>query len=225
MYSYLGVCWSGFCQVDTSWRRENLTWENALIRLCCRHPCGAFSWLVIDVEGPSPLWAVPSLGLGYTRKQTGWSGKSKLVNSISPRSLLQLLPQVYVSGSCLSVLQWTVTQICKSNKPFPPHIDFHHGVYHGNRKQSKTRYLNTHAPCIHMADSFQTSTGNCVSPWSWHLLALFTLLHLIGKKGVDNGAKRSPFCTVKESVGVGSRGGDKTHNGLWEMWVGHRLGS
>lgn len=36
----------------------NREWENAFIRLTCRQPCGLFSWLMIGVAGPNPLWAL-----------------------------------------------------------------------------------------------------------------------------------------------------------------------
>jgi hypothetical protein len=50
---------------DISWGhlgRDNLNYKNASIRLAYRQACGALSWLMTDVGGPSPLWVVPSLG-------------------------------------------------------------------------------------------------------------------------------------------------------------------
>lgn len=57
-----------FCQLDSSYsqlRRGNLRLENASIWLAYWHACGTFSWLTIDEGGPSPLWALPPLGMWY----------------------------------------------------------------------------------------------------------------------------------------------------------------
>lgn len=58
-----------------------------------------FSWLVIVVWGPSPLWMVPALGrwfLGYIRKKAEEAMESKPVNSVPPwllpLPLLERLP-------------------------------------------------------------------------------------------------------------------------------------
>jgi hypothetical protein len=53
------------CQADTTlylpgWKEGNLSWGTTSTRLAAGHGCGAFSSLLTDVGGPSPLWAEPS---------------------------------------------------------------------------------------------------------------------------------------------------------------------
>jgi hypothetical protein len=63
-----------------------------------RSSCGAFSQLVIKVEGPSVGDAIPGLVvLGSIRKQAEQARGSNSVSSISPHLLHQLLPPI----SCL----------------------------------------------------------------------------------------------------------------------------
>lgn len=52
-----------FCQLDTncSHLRRNLKWCAASIRLAYEPVCGTFSWVIIDMGEPSPLWVVPGL--------------------------------------------------------------------------------------------------------------------------------------------------------------------
>lgn len=40
----------------------SLRWRIAQIRLALRHVCKGISWLMMDVGGPIPPWAVPFLG-------------------------------------------------------------------------------------------------------------------------------------------------------------------
>lgn len=50
-----------FCQLDTRHSHlgtRKLSWENAPIDLTHRQACGVFSWIMIDIEGSSPLWPV-----------------------------------------------------------------------------------------------------------------------------------------------------------------------
>lgn len=54
-------CWCLFCQLNTM-GRGNLKWGITSIGLAYEHVCGAFSWFLIDVGRPSPLWVVLSLG-------------------------------------------------------------------------------------------------------------------------------------------------------------------
>lgn len=52
-------CACSVCPLDTNksrLRRGNLSWGMATTRRSCGHVHGAFSWLIIDVWGPSSLW-------------------------------------------------------------------------------------------------------------------------------------------------------------------------
>lgn len=83
--------------------RRDLIWEITLIRLASVHVYGAFSWLVTDAGGPSPLWVVPPLACGpVLYKNSDWveAGKNKPVSSVPPLSRHQFLPR----GSCLEFL-------------------------------------------------------------------------------------------------------------------------
>lgn len=65
------------------------------IRFACRQVCRALSGLMTEVEGPSPLWVVPSLGrwLGATRKKTGQATRHSLVSSTPTYLPIQYLIQ------------------------------------------------------------------------------------------------------------------------------------
>lgn len=51
---------TSFYQVDINYSHLGL--GDVCIRLVCWHVCGTFSRLMINVGGPSPVWAVPALG-------------------------------------------------------------------------------------------------------------------------------------------------------------------
>lgn len=69
---------------------------------------GAFFWLMINAEGPSPVWAGWPLG---KCKKAGWQAmESNPMGSVSPCSLLWILPSV----SCFDPLNsglWSLSRI------------------------------------------------------------------------------------------------------------------
>lgn len=95
-------------------RRGNLPWENASIWLAYRHACGTFSWLTIDEGGPSPLWALPPLGMWYWvyKKVKCTSHEEQASEQPVPWPLPQFQLQIpalssvltFVHGLCLSLV-------------------------------------------------------------------------------------------------------------------------
>lgn len=59
------LCWWVFCQLDTSLSHfekcQPQFKKNAFIRVARRQVCEAFSYLMIDVRGSSPVWVMPPL--------------------------------------------------------------------------------------------------------------------------------------------------------------------
>lgn len=96
--------------------RKNLNWRTLTIRLACRHTSGAFSWLLIDIAVPSPLYA---LGPGLYKTAEHEPGR-KPVSSIPPWSLPQTpalrscpgFPQISQINSCsqVSLSQYFITE-------------------------------------------------------------------------------------------------------------------
>lgn len=82
-----------FCQLDrnlnTSGEREPQLAIDS-IGVACGNVCGGFSWLLIDVGGPSPLWANRSEL--YKDVSPAWAKESKPESNIPAWSLLQFLP-------------------------------------------------------------------------------------------------------------------------------------
>lgn len=70
--------------------------------------CGEFSWLLINIGGLSPLWAVLSLAGGCGICKKGCWGWGPLVSSI-PRWLLLQVPTL---SSCLDISGWEIIK-CK----------------------------------------------------------------------------------------------------------------
>lgn len=88
---------------------------------------GAFSQLMIDVEGATPLWVVSTLGTRFwvgSEKQTDQARRHKLVNTTCPQFLLSSCPAIF--------LLWIVTYV--RNQLFTPLVTFGHGIYHGYGK-------------------------------------------------------------------------------------------
>lgn len=82
-----------FCQRDTSFSGDkNLIWEDVLVRLAYGQIYGAFSWLIINVEGPSPLRVVLRCKGHQAERGLG----SKPVGNVPSRTLFQFL----TPGSC-----------------------------------------------------------------------------------------------------------------------------
>lgn len=109
-------------QPRATWERESE--KMASIRLKCEQGWGAFSWLMIDMGGPTLLWAEPPLSWQSCagRKQTVQVTRSKSVISLSPWLLYQLL----TSGSCPEFLFWLPSVVdsktVKWNTPFTPNV-------------------------------------------------------------------------------------------------------
>jgi hypothetical protein len=65
----LSLLFGGFIFVNNTSNshlgRGNLDWRIASTRLSCGQVCGAFSWLMTDEKGPSPLWVVLALSRRY----------------------------------------------------------------------------------------------------------------------------------------------------------------
>jgi hypothetical protein len=114
-----------FCHFDTNYShlgRQSLSWRNASIR---RHSCGAFSRLMANRVGFSPLWVVPTIGRKF--KETSWAkGTSKTVSSSLHGSCLY--PCL---TSCPDFPQWS-GQI----NPFLPRLLWS-VFYTSNRKQTR----------------------------------------------------------------------------------------
>ena len=106
-------------KLELSERREPLQ------RKCSkRSSCKEFSYLVIDMGGPSPLWVVLSLGrCSWVCKKVG----EQAGGSLPCGFLLQFLPWC----SCPALLWWWMfTWKYQWNKPSSPQATFVHGVYH-----------------------------------------------------------------------------------------------
>lgn len=90
--------------------RQTFNWWIAFFTLACGHIYVAFSWLLIDIGEPIPLWIVPSVGSQpglYKKGRKMWT-RSKPASSILPWPLFQFL----LSGPCLvflDCLPWMIT--------------------------------------------------------------------------------------------------------------------
>lgn len=62
----------------------------ASLRFPCGYICGAFSWLLIDGRGPTPLWAVPPKASGPMLHNRG-----RWTRSLGARQLLAFLYAFY----------------------------------------------------------------------------------------------------------------------------------
>lgn len=74
---FIVIMWLVLGRVDGSWShvaRGILNWENASVRLVCRQVHGMFSWLTIDMRGPSALCdATPGqVVLGCMKRKSWW---------------------------------------------------------------------------------------------------------------------------------------------------------
>lgn len=86
----------------------------------------AFSWLMIVVRGPRPLWAGPTPvqeALGVVGKQDKNTLRSHAISGVLPRSLLRFLSP----SSLLDVSsRWIVSVRWKKSSPFP--VTFGHDL-------------------------------------------------------------------------------------------------
>jgi hypothetical protein len=109
--------WSIWHKLESS-GKKNLGRKNAFI---IGKDCGSFSWLMIDVGGPSSLWTLSPLGwwswmLWESRVSKPWGGVGKqhpsMASTLAPASRFLF---------------------------FLSHVAFCHGVYHSKRKQTRAR--------------------------------------------------------------------------------------
>jgi hypothetical protein len=121
MYLSVSLTRGGLCSLVLSnwhnaritWEEGNLRWGAAFIRLIYENRCGAFSWVLINVEEPSSVWVVPSLcrwEWGNIRKVTEKVRGSKPINIVPP----WFLPQTPTLTSCPGFPQLCVV-ICKTS--------------------------------------------------------------------------------------------------------------
>lgn len=97
----------------------------------------AFSWLLVVVGGPSPVWTVQSLSGGPGRYKKGnwtWEPGSK-----PGRAFHYGLCLCFCLSSCpdFSLSDPLGSGRCKPNKPFPPLFVFGNDVYLSSRNQTK----------------------------------------------------------------------------------------
>lgn len=95
------------CQCDTAWVTwEERAWKIALIRLACGHVGELSSRLLIDVRGPSLLWAVSFPSRCAGAHQASWeSWWEALLPGFSLCSCLRSCPGI--------PHQWMVTYKCE----------------------------------------------------------------------------------------------------------------
>lgn len=107
------------CHLDLaqSHPKRSLSWGIAQILLACGYVSGELSSLLIDVEGPSPLWAassprqvIPGMIIKPAKHESG----IEPANSIPSWFLLQVPSWVSTLTSI-----WTVNRKCKPNKRPP----------------------------------------------------------------------------------------------------------
>lgn len=55
----------GLTQIQTYLKRGNFNWKSESTVLTCRHMCGVFSFVLIDVNGPRQLLVIPLQGRWY----------------------------------------------------------------------------------------------------------------------------------------------------------------
>lgn len=121
--------------------------REARLRKCLhRQGCKAYFWLMFDVRGPCPLWAVASLGRVVWESKLNTIMKNKPVSSVSPQPLLRFLPPGSWLSSCLDFSQeWPVTRELKDkNNPFFYRLLSVMMVYHSNRNPTLFRVLIGH---------------------------------------------------------------------------------
>jgi hypothetical protein len=96
----LGLCWLDLSKVDTNYshlRGEDLSQENASIRLNRRQAWRASSSLMIDGEGPAHCgWSHPWAGGTGFYKKAGWTSHKKQASKQHPS-------MAAASASCLQV--------------------------------------------------------------------------------------------------------------------------
>lgn len=123
-------------------RGRTLHWENDCTGLAVTQDCRAFSWLVIDVWGPSSLWVLPPLdGL---RKKAKRSWASRPVSSIPPWPLLQFLPPGFWFEFQLwlpSMMGCDVELQTEINSFLPHKLLLSMVFYHNNRNSNKCSKL------------------------------------------------------------------------------------
>lgn len=120
-------------QLDTSGKRKNQL-RNYIIRLACGPIYGAFSWLLMDVGGPTPSQA----GMG---KKDGWAGRPWQQGTEQHPSVVSI--SIPHPGSCLKLLYWCPLMIdsdFKRKETFSSPSCFWSAFYHINRKQTRTLY-------------------------------------------------------------------------------------
>ena len=97
---------------------RNFNQENILIRSGLK----SIFLIIVDKEGPSPSWMVPSMG--FYKKKPGWASYGKQASKQHPFMASASVPAsmfLPCFSSCPDYLQWwTVLWKCKSKKPFPP---------------------------------------------------------------------------------------------------------
>lgn len=100
----------------------------------------AFSWLMIIVTPPTVCECYDPWTDGHgLDKITKWvSHRKKSVSNILPLQFLSL--DLY--SEFLSWPSFTKGCMLILKKPFPHHITFGHGLYHGKRKQPKTSFFS-----------------------------------------------------------------------------------
>lgn len=116
---------------------RTLNWEIASIRLAYRQVYGAFSRLMIDMQGLSLLWAVLLIDkwIWKGKQVKTWAGKDSSTSTPPWVLLCSLLP-----SSCPGFpQQGSITQ--KSKKSFSLQVAFLHGVHCSKRKADQNSLL------------------------------------------------------------------------------------
>lgn len=118
--------------------------RNFLHYMACGQVCGAFSWFLVVLRGPSTLWEVPSLG------RWAWAVKEKQL--IKPREHVSKKHSSTVTicfSSCLQIpasrfLPWLPSLMdcnMKPSKPFSHQCCLCSMFYQNNPKETRTHRI------------------------------------------------------------------------------------
>lgn len=134
--------------------------QGTSVRLSYRQPYMAFSWLMVDTGGSRPRgWDTATLaGIGSESEP-----ESKTASSIPPWSLIYVPASVPALTSLCDVL-WDV----RWNKPFPPQVASHIGVYRSSGKPGRTTPILFHSHSVPVArdSGFKDRSLAC----DWHII-------------------------------------------------------
>lgn len=101
----------GYFSSSTQHNQESPQKRESPLRLACGHGCGELCWLMINVGGFSPLWAVPFLEHKPGAKGA-WASKQLSFMISAPSSCLSSFLNFLRDGLLPGSVGW--------NQPFPP---------------------------------------------------------------------------------------------------------